>query len=68
MNKSDGYTKFQVGFHIFIVLIALGIIASYALNDFQVSYVIIGSVIAIGSIYQLYKLIKNTKSVNEKSD
>ncbi|WP_087973428.1 hypothetical protein [Oceanobacillus rekensis] len=68
MDKFDGYTKFQIGFHIFIVLFALGIIYSYARNEFQIFFVTIGSVIAIASIYQLYRLIKNPKFINENTN
>lgn len=62
MNK---FTKFQIGFHIFIILVAIGIVYSYVRNDFQVAYVIIGSVIAINSAIKLYKLFKNAKFINE---
>ncbi|MGP4039829.1 hypothetical protein ACTWP4_07995 [Gracilibacillus sp. D59] len=64
MNKSDGYTKFQIGFHIFIILIALCIVFAYAMN-FQVGYVIVGGLIAISSYYRLFKLLKNTKHTGE---
>ncbi|WP_208588889.1 hypothetical protein [Gracilibacillus suaedae] len=66
MNKLDRYTKFQFAFHILILLIASGIIFSYAMNQFQVAYVIIGSVIAISSIYRLYQLVLKTKANNEE--
>lgn len=68
INTLDGYSKFQIGFHIFIVIIACGIIISYILNNFQVGYMIIGSLIAVNSIYQLYKLAKTIKSTNENAN
>lgn len=67
MNKSEGYRKFQIGFHLIIALIASVIVYAYAVNDFQAAYVIIGSVIAISSIYQLVLLLsqKNNKTKNQ---
>ncbi|CDO04696.1 ligand-binding protein SH3 [Oceanobacillus picturae] len=66
MNKSEGYRKFQIGFHLIIALIASVIVYAYAVNDFQAAYVIIGSVIAISSIYQLVLLLsqKNNQTKN----
>lgn len=65
MNKSEGYRIFQIGFHLIIALIASVIVYAYAVNDFQAAYVIIGSVIAISSIYQLVILIgRNNKTKN----
>ncbi|WP_042221064.1 hypothetical protein [Oceanobacillus manasiensis] len=58
MSKSDGYRKFQIGFHLIIALIAAAIVYSYAVNGFQLAYVIIGSVIGISSIYQLITLLR----------
>ncbi|MFD1173117.1 hypothetical protein [Oceanobacillus picturae] len=63
MNKSEGYRKFQIGFHLIIALIASVIVYAYAVNDFQAAYVIIGSVIAISSIYQLVLLLGRSNKV-----
>ncbi|WP_163581544.1 hypothetical protein [Gracilibacillus saliphilus] len=60
------YTKFLFAYHLFILLIASGIIFSYAMNQFQVAYVIFGGVIAIGSIYQLYQIVLKMKVTNEE--
>lgn len=64
MSKFTGYERFQIGFHVFIALIALVIAISYTLYSFQIAYVIIASIIAISNIYYLYKLFKNTPSDN----
>ena len=65
MNKSEGYRKFQIGFYL-IALITSVIVYAYAVNDFQAAYVIIGSVIAISSIFQLVLLLsqKNNQTKN----
>ncbi|QHE51564.1 hypothetical protein [Pontibacillus sp. HMF3514] len=62
MNKLDGYTKFQLFFHVFIFLFALGVIWAYALKGFQIFYMLIGTGIALNSLYNLLKLYRNVQS------
>ncbi|KGX85618.1 hypothetical protein [Pontibacillus marinus] len=65
MSKLDGYMKFRLIFHSFILLFISAVIWAYSIKGFQISYIIIGTVIALDSIYGLFKLYREVKSQNK---
>ncbi|MFD2627512.1 hypothetical protein [Oceanobacillus kapialis] len=68
MSHSDGYRKFQIVFHLIIAIIASIILYTYAVDGFQVAYVIIAGVIGVSSIFQLVLLLRRgSKAKNQTS-
>ncbi|HLS07730.1 hypothetical protein [Lentibacillus sp.] len=58
----NSYTKFEIGFHIFVLLAAIAIVLSYAMNDFQIFYMVLGAVIGVSSLIRLVRLLKNPQA------
>ncbi|UOR13452.1 hypothetical protein [Halobacillus amylolyticus] len=63
MSELKGFKKFYFIFNLFILAVAMGVIVVYTMNDFETSngvfYMLIGLIIACGSIVRLYKLVKS---------
>jgi len=57
--------KFEFGFHIFILLFAIGVIVSSIVGASELDrgtlYLTLGIMIGIGSLYQIYKIIRSSK-------
>ncbi|SDM30874.1 hypothetical protein [Sediminibacillus halophilus] len=64
MDSTEGFWKFQVGYNILILLVAVGITINYAWHDFHVSYLIVGLAILLGSGWRLYRLLKHATSAS----
>ncbi|QKY68379.1 hypothetical protein [Lentibacillus sp. CBA3610] len=58
----SGEAKFEIGFHIFILLVSVGIVFSYAMSDFQVFYMTLGVIIGAISLIRLVKLLKKPET------
>ncbi|MDV2686787.1 hypothetical protein RYX56_20720 [Alkalihalophilus lindianensis] len=65
MSSSKRNKKFEIGFHIIIFVFAIGVIVSTIIGaselDRATLYLTLGIVIGIGSLYQIYKIIKSRK-------
>ncbi|QTN00703.1 hypothetical protein ERJ70_16250 [Sediminibacillus dalangtanensis] len=64
MGGTDGYWKFQVGYNILILFVAVGITISYGWYDFHFSYLFLGSAILLGSGWRLFRLWKHAVSAS----
>ncbi|WP_142675796.1 hypothetical protein [Bacillus taeanensis] len=55
--------KLKLGYHIFITLFAMGIIISSVLGYEEMEratmYIILGIIIGMGSVFQIFKIAKN---------
>jgi hypothetical protein len=67
MNKVEGtsYTKFQIGFHTIILLVALTVIVTTLVNykesSEQIFYILFGLFFILESSFKLVKLTKRLK-------
>lgn len=65
MNSSKRNKKFEIGFHIIILLFAIGVIVSSIIGASELGretlYLTLGTMIGIGSLYQIYKIIRSRK-------
>ncbi|WP_163970369.1 hypothetical protein [Oceanobacillus halotolerans] len=65
MNSMGRYVQFKLGFHAFILIVSIGIMASSILGRSELErpilYLILGCLIGIGSIYELVKTVKGKK-------
>lgn len=63
MRKNNGAKKYMVGLDATILLVALGVIIISSFNMFETErgtlYVILGIILATGSILRLYKMLKS---------
>ncbi|MCL7749570.1 hypothetical protein [Halalkalibacter alkaliphilus] len=65
MSSLTRNKKVEIGFHIIILLFAIGVTASVIIGDSELGretlYLTLGIMIGIGSIYQIYKIIRSRK-------
>ena len=70
MGSSIRNNKHELGFHIFILLFAIGVVVSSIVGASELDnrgtmYLTLGTMIGFGSLYQIYKIAKRTKRSKE---